>query len=86
MSVARLRRVVCAIIGAALLASGLGACSSGGSEPSHVLTAMGVPRDEALAAVRLSLGETTTAQEIQYVLAHLPPLLRPLLEEAAHPA
>ena len=33
MSVARLRRVVCAVIGAALLASGLGlgACSSGGS-------------------------------------------------------
>lgn len=67
-------------------ASSGSACSSGGSEPSHVLTAMGVPRDEALAAVRLSLGETTTAQEIQYVLAHLPPLLRPLLEEAAHPA
>jgi cysteine desulfurase len=67
-------------------ASSGSACSSGGSEPSHVLTAMGVPRDAALAAVRLSLGETTTGEEIQYVLAHLPPLLRPLLEEAAHPA
>ncbi|MBB5462579.1 MULTISPECIES: hypothetical protein [unclassified Paraburkholderia] len=45
-----------------------------------------MPRDEALAAVRLSLGEITTAQDIEYVLAHLPRLLRPLLEEAAHPA
>ncbi|HYS66611.1 MAG TPA: aminotransferase class V-fold PLP-dependent enzyme, partial [Paraburkholderia sp.] len=67
-------------------ASSGSACSSGGSEPSHVLTAMRVPRDEALAAVRLSLGETTTAQDIQYLLAHLPPLLRPLLEQPACPA
>jgi cysteine desulfurase len=67
-------------------ASSGSACSSGGSEPSHVLTAMGVPRDAALAAVRLSLGETTTMQDIEYVLAHLPPLLQPLLEEAVHSA
>jgi len=67
-------------------ASSGSACASGASDPSHVLMAMGVPRDAALAAVRLSLGETTTAQDIEYVLAHLPPLLRPLLEEAAHPA
>ncbi|WP_454720212.1 MULTISPECIES: cysteine desulfurase family protein [Cupriavidus] len=60
-------------------ASSGAACSSGGSEPSHVLAAMGVPRDEALAAVRLSLGETTTAQNIGYVVAALPPLLAPLL-------
>ncbi|CAD6561046.1 hypothetical protein LMG28727_07323 [Paraburkholderia kirstenboschensis] len=45
-----------------------------------------VPRDEALAAVRLSLGETTTAHDIEYVLAYPPPLLRPLQEEATHPA
>ncbi|WP_454731010.1 MULTISPECIES: cysteine desulfurase family protein [Cupriavidus] len=62
-------------------ASSGAACSSGGSEPSHVLAAMGVPRDEALAAVRLSLGETTTAQNIGHVVAGLPPLLAPLLED-----
>lgn len=68
-------------------ASSGAACSSGGSEPSHVLTAMGVPRDEALAAVRLSLGETTTARDIEYLLATLPSLLAPLLEnDAAHAA
>lgn len=64
-------------------ASSGAACSSGGSEPSHVLTAMGVPRDEALGAVRLSLGETTTARDIEYLLAALPPLLAPLVENYA---
>ncbi|WP_042270720.1 cysteine desulfurase family protein [Paraburkholderia heleia] len=68
-------------------ASSGAACSSGGSEPSHVLAAMGVPRDEALAAVRLSLGETTTARDIDYLMAALPPLLAPLLGTcAAHAA
>ncbi|ABM36896.1 cysteine desulfurase family protein [Polaromonas naphthalenivorans] len=62
-------------------ASSGAACSSGGSEPSHVLTAMGVPADEALAAVRLSLGRTTTAEDVASLLALLPPLLEPLLQE-----
>jgi cysteine desulfurase len=58
-----------------IAASSGAACSSGGSEPSHVLGAMGVPRDEALCAVRLSLGRTTTAQDVDFVVAMLPPLL-----------
>lgn len=62
-------------------ASSGAACSSSGSEPSHVLTAMGVPADEALAAVRLSLGRTTTAEDVASLLALLPPLLEPLLQE-----
>ena len=60
-------------------ASSGAACSSGGSEPSHVLIAMGVPADEALAAVRLSLGRTTTAEEISSLLTRLPPLLQEML-------
>lgn len=60
-------------------ASSGAACSSGGSEPSHVLTAMGVPAEEALAAVRFSLGHTTTLDEVTSLLATLPPLLEPLL-------
>jgi cysteine desulfurase len=40
------------------------ACASGAEEPSHVLTAMGVPREWALATLRLSLGVETTAAEI----------------------
>ena len=62
-------------------ASSGAACSSGGSQPSHVLTAMGVPAGQALAAVRLSLGRTTTAEEVAYLLNALPPLLEPLLRE-----
>jgi cysteine desulfurase len=59
------------------------ACSSGGHQPSHVLTAMGVPRREALAAVRLSLGPTSDAEDVAYLLNSLPPLLVPLLREEA---
>lgn len=62
-------------------ASSGAACSSGGSTPSHVLTAMGVPDDEALAAVRFSLGATTTQEDVTYLLRELPPLLTPLLQD-----
>jgi cysteine desulfurase len=40
------------------------ACHAGRTEPSGVLTAMGIPRDRALGAVRLSLGHPTTADEV----------------------
>ncbi|NVO06533.1 MAG: aminotransferase class V-fold PLP-dependent enzyme, partial [Rhodoferax sp.] len=62
-------------------ASSGAACSSAGSEPSHVLTAMGVEADEALAAVRLSLSSRSTLAEVNTVLAQLPPLLATLLAE-----
>lgn len=41
------------------------ACSAGGGEPSHVLTAMGLPKDEALSAIRFSLSRETTGAEIE---------------------
>ncbi len=40
------------------------ACTTGSAEVSHVLTAMGYPEDEARGALRLSLGRTTTDDEI----------------------
>ena len=59
-------------------ASAASACASGAMEPSHVLAAMGVDRDIALGALRLSLGHTTTAADIDRaidvivkVVAHL---------------
>ena len=61
-------------------ASSGAACSSAGSTPSHVLTAMGVGADEALAAVRFSLGTTTTLAEVNTLLKQLPPLLAPQLQ------
>jgi len=54
-----------------ILASSGAACSSGGSDPSHVLRAMGVPAAEALGAVRLSLGRGTEAEHIARVVHEL---------------
>jgi cysteine desulfurase len=48
------------------------ACSSGTIEPSHVLTAIGLSRDDARASVRFSLGRRTTDDEIDFVLDVIP--------------
>ena len=48
------------------------ACSTGAVEPSHVLTAMGVPRDLAIGSMRLSLGHETTPEEITRVAEVFP--------------
>ncbi len=44
------------------------ACASGSLEPSHVLTAMGMPPELAQAAVRFSLGRDNTADQIERVI------------------
>jgi cysteine desulfurase len=49
---------------AGVAVSGGSACSTGAIEPSHVLTAMGVPRELALGAIRFSLGHETTEADI----------------------
>lgn len=64
-----------------IAASSGAACSSGAAEPSHVLIAMGVNAEQALAAVRFSIGRNTTQDDIDRVLGTLPPLLAPLLRE-----
>jgi cysteine desulfurase len=48
------------------------ACSTGSIEPSHVLAAMGVPRDLGIAALRVSFGRETTAEDTDAFLAALP--------------
>lgn len=50
------------------------ACSSGGNEPSHVLTAMGLTGAEAAASLRFSLSRYSTASEVDAVLTELPVL------------
>jgi cysteine desulfurase len=55
-----------------IAASSGAACKAGSSHASHVLLAMGVPKEVAQTAVRLSLGRGTTDAEIDRVLEVLP--------------
>ncbi len=48
------------------------ACTSGSTEVSHVLTAMGYPDEEARGALRLSLGRTTTDGEVETAVDVVP--------------
>lgn len=48
-------------------ASGGSACSASSSKPSHVLTAMGLTREEAESAVRISLGQENTMDDAEYI-------------------
>jgi len=45
------------------------ACSSGAIEPSHVLTAMGLPADRARASIRFSLGKQNSDEDIDFAIA-----------------
>ena len=56
------------------------ACSSGAVEPSHVLTAIGLPPEEARASLRFSLGRHTTTQEIEFALHVVPAAVEQLRE------
>ncbi len=49
---------------AGVCASAASACASGAMEPSHVLAAMGVDRQVALGALRLTLGTTSTESDV----------------------
>ena len=50
---------------AGVRASAASSCSSGAQDPSHVLAAMGVPRDVALGSLRLSLGHTSATSDVE---------------------
>jgi len=47
-------------------------CSSGATEPSHVLAAMGIARDDALSSIRLSLGFASTGADVAVALEVVP--------------
>lgn len=51
------------------------ACTAGVTRPSHVLLACGVPDDRARGALRLSLGRTSTDEDVDRLLAVLPDVL-----------
>src|SRR6185369_13038099 len=69
-----------------ICASSGSACTTGSVQPSHVLTAMGLPPDLARSSVRFSLGKYNSDEEVDYVLSHLPGVIRRLRGETDIPA
>ncbi len=63
-----------------LSVSGGSACQSGAAEPSHVLTAMGLPPARARASVRFSLSRLTTQEEVDEALKIIPAAVARLRE------
>ncbi len=55
----------------AIAVSSGSACTSGKTEPSHVLQAMGIPTQIALTAIRVSFGETNTVSDVEILLQAL---------------
>ena len=63
-----------------IYASAASSCASGAQEASHVLEAMGVDLKTAGGSIRFSLGQTTTDEEIEYVLTIVPSAVEQLRE------
>jgi cysteine desulfurase len=59
------------------------ACSTGAVEPSHVLVAMGVPREHALGTIRFSLGRETSLEDINRALEVVPGVVEKVRKLAA---
>jgi cysteine desulfurase len=60
---------------AGVAASGGSACTTGAVEPSHVLVAMGVPRELALGAIRFSFGRESTMADVERVVEVMPAIV-----------
>ena len=65
---------------AGVIASSGAACSAGGTQPSHVLLAMGESAEQARSGVRFSLGPDTTTADIDAALDAIQRALLPLLD------
>lgn len=61
-----------------ICASSGSACTSGSLDPSHVLLAIGLPHEIAHGSLRLSLSESTTDAEIDYILECIPQVIHTL--------
>ena len=61
-----------------ICASSGSACTSGSLDPSHVLMAIGLPHEIAHGSLRLSLSELTTEEDIDYIIAQIPPIVEGL--------
>jgi cysteine desulfurase len=54
------------------------ACASGSTEPSHVLMAIGLPRDSGYGSLRFSFGKYNTREDVDYTLEILPAVVEKL--------
>lgn len=70
---------------AGIAASSGSACNTGAAEPSHVLAAMGLSRDDALGHLRLTLGRSNTEADVDAVLAELPRIVTKLRALSTRP-
>jgi len=72
-----------------ICASSGSACTTGSLDPSHVLMAMGLTPMRARGSVRFSLGIYNTDEDVDYLLQHLPPIIKKLRDisplNPAHP-
>lgn len=59
-------------------ASSGSACTSGSLDPSHVLLAIGLPHEVAHGSLRLSLCESNTEEEIDYIISCVPEIIERL--------
>lgn len=59
-------------------ASSGSACTSGSLDPSHVLLAIGLPHELAHGSLRLTMGEGSTEEDVDYVLEVVPPIIERL--------
>lgn len=59
-------------------ASSGSACTSGSLDPSHVLLAIGLPHEKAHGSLRLTLGDKSTQEDVDYVLEVVPPIIERL--------
>ena len=61
-----------------IAASSGSACTSGSLDPSHVLMAIGLPHELAHGSLRLSIGDFTTEEDIDYIIDNLPKVIERL--------
>ena len=60
------------------------ACTTGSLEPSHVLLALGIPAEHAHGSLRVTLGRSTTAEDIDHFIKVFPPIVDRLRRDVAH--
>ncbi|MFP4697670.1 MAG: cysteine desulfurase NifS [Eubacteriales bacterium] len=63
-----------------ICASSGSACTSGSLDPSHVLMAIGLPHETAHGSLRITLGEDSTEEDIDYLIEVLSPIVKRLRE------